>query len=72
MHSIHVRMVQWTQTEEGKLKFVTCTLDTASLTFQILRLIYLPTGLTFKNSTWCSHCICVFQNKQLLFYTLLS
>jgi len=36
-------------------------------------LLYLPPGLTFKNSTWCSLCIeCSYgsQNRQrLLFYT---
>ena len=72
MHSVRVRMLQWTKNKEGKLKFVTCILDTAALTFQILRLLYLPLGLTFKNSTWCSHYVYMFQNNEFVPYTHLS
>jgi len=28
--------------------------------FKASRLLYVPPGLTFKNSTWCSHCVYVF------------
>jgi len=30
------------------------------LPFRASRLLYVPSGLTLKNSTWCSHCVNVF------------
>jgi len=72
MHSVHVRMLQLTHKKEGKLKFVTCILDTAALTVQILRFLYLPPGLTFKNTTWCSQFVYLLQNKEFVPYTHLS
>ena len=30
------------------------------LTFEVSRLLHVPLGITLKNSTWFSHCVCVF------------
>jgi len=33
------------------------TVKTVCLTFKAYRFLYVPTGLTIKNSTWCSLCV---------------